>query len=117
MEEKVKRFLCYLAVACLVACGQADGDKWAPDAAHLEVQNLFKGDAEPTAKDALWTAQGIFKVGVIDDGTSRNGYAEYVCSVLYDYGFSGKRVWVQIIDIVQLSNSGKWVKLGEARCN
>lgn len=112
----MKRPLFTLVFVYLVACGQADGNKWAPNATHLEVQNLFKGETEPTAKDALWTAQGIFKVGVIDDGTSRSGYADYICSVLYDYGFSGKRIWVQIIDIVQLRNSGKWVKLGGARC-
>ena len=112
----MKKYLICFAVPFLVACGQSADNKWTPDTTHLEVQNLFKGDDEPTAKDALWTNKGIFKVGVIDDGTRRDGYAEYVCTVLYDYGFSGKQVWVQIIDIVKLSNSGKWVKLGEARC-
>jgi len=83
---------------------------------HEKVKTLFQSNEEKTAKDAVWTARDIFKVGVINDGTSRNGYAQYVCSVLDDYGFKGKGVWVQIIDIVKLTNNGKWVKLGEARC-
>lgn len=83
---------------------------------HEKVKKLFQSNEEKTAKDAIWTARDIFKVGVINDGTSRDGYAQYVCSVLDDYGFKGKGVWVQIIDIVKLTNNGKWVKLGEARC-
>lgn len=81
-----------------------------------KVVKLFQSNAEPTAKDAVWTQKDIFKVGVIDDGTNRNGYAQYVCEVLYDEGFKGRQVWVQVIDIIKLNNSGKWVKLGEARC-
>ena len=77
---------------------------------------LFQSSDEPTAKDAVWTAKDIFKVGVIDDGSRRGGYAQYVCSVLADEGFKGQGVWVQIIDVVKLTRSGSWVKLGEARC-
>lgn len=83
---------------------------------HEKVKKLFQSNEEKTAKDAVWTANDIFKVGVITDGTNRNGYAEYVCSVLDDYGFKGKKIWVQIIDIVKLTNNGKWEKLGESRC-
>ncbi len=87
------------------------------DQSHNTVKSLFQSDEEPTAKDAIWTTNDIFKVGVIDDGSSRNGYAQYVCEVLYDYGFKGKKVWVQIIDIVKLTQKGKWIKLGEAKCS
>jgi hypothetical protein len=83
---------------------------------HENVKKLFQSNEEKTAKDAVWTANNIFKVGVISDGTNRNGYAQYVCSVLDDYGFNGKGIWVQIIDIVKLTNNGKWEKLGESRC-
>ena len=85
-------------------------------AAHEEVKNLFQSNEEKTAKDATWTAKDILKIGVINNGTNRNGYAQYVCSTLDDYGFKGKGVWVQIIDIVKLTRNSKWVKLGEARC-
>ena len=83
---------------------------------HNKVMKLFQSNEEKTAKDAVWTASNIFKVGVINDGSNRNGYAQYICSTLYDYGFKGKKIWVQVIDIVKLTKNGKWVKLGEARC-
>ncbi len=84
---------------------------------HDRVKLLFQSSEEKTAKDAVWTAKDIFKLGVINDGTRRDGYAEYVCQVLYEHGFKGKGVWVQVIDIAKMSRNGKWVKLGQARCN
>jgi len=81
-----------------------------------KVQKLFKSKEEPATKDALWTSDFIFKVGVINDGTPRDGYASYVCQVLYEYGFKGKKVWVQVIDIAKLTRTNKWVKLGESHC-
>lgn len=83
---------------------------------HEKVKVLFQSNEEKTAKDAVWTARDIFKVGVINDGTSRDGYASYVCQALYDYGFKGSKVWVQVIDIIQLTRNNKWVKLGQAHC-
>ena len=83
---------------------------------HDKVAKIFQSKQEPTAKDAVWTAKKIFKVGVIDNGANRNGYAGYVCGVLYDEGLKGHGVRVQIIDIVKLVQTKKWVKLGEARC-
>lgn len=80
------------------------------------VENYFKSDQEPVAKDALWTTDSIFKVGVLDDGSSRRGYAMYVCEVLSEHGFRGRGVWVQVIDIAKLVDTKKWVKLGEAHC-
>lgn len=85
-------------------------------AQHEKVKKLFQSNEEKTAKDAIWTSRDIFKVGVINDGGRRDGYADYVCQVLYDYGFKGKKVWVQVIDVVKLTRNGDWVKLGESHC-
>lgn len=82
--------------------------------AKLDVLNQFKSKAEPTAKDALWTSATMFKVGVLDNGSDRDLYAQYVCGVMADNGIKG--VSVQVIDIVQLVRKDKWVKLGESRC-
>ncbi len=79
------------------------------------VEDLFKSSSEPTAKDAVWTASNIFKVGVIDDNTSRDGYAMHVCEVLNERGFHNVRV--QIIDIVKLARDKDWIELGKAGCN
>lgn len=83
---------------------------------HEKVKKLFQSNEEKAAKDAIWTSIDIFKIGVINDGRRRDGYADYVCQVLYDYGFQGKKVWVQIIDIVKLTRNGDWIKLGESHC-
>ena len=83
---------------------------------HEKVKKLFQSNEEKKVKDAVWTGKYIFKVGVFDDGSKRDGYASYVCQVLYDYGFKGKKVLVQVIDIVKLTSDSKWVKLGQAHC-
>jgi hypothetical protein len=103
-----------LSVAFSVMAVQASADTYS--AQHEKVKGLFQSNEEKTVKDAVWTSDDIFKVGVIDDGSRRNGYADYVCQVLYDYGFKDKKVWVQVIDIVKLTRDGDWVKLGESHC-
>ena len=83
---------------------------------HLIIKKHFQSNYEKTAKDAIWTSKEIFKVGVLDDGSRRDGYATYVCQILYEHGFKGKKIWVQVIDIVKLSKQGRWVRLGQAHC-
>ncbi|MGJ8619584.1 MAG: hypothetical protein ACSHWN_04570 [Methylophilaceae bacterium] len=87
------------------------------DPAKEKVMAHFISDEEPTAKDASWTADDIFKIGVIDNGENRNGYAEYACQVLNDHGLNNQNIWVQIIDIEKVVNNQEFQKLGEAHCN
>lgn len=94
-------------------CINAHAESFSPQ--HDAVQSQFR-TSEPTAKDALWTQEGIFKVAVYDDGTPRDGYADYVCLTLYENGFKGKKVWVQIIDWQKLTQDEKWKTIGEAHC-
>ena len=83
-----------------------------------KIVNYFKSDKEPTVKDATWKTDSSFSVGVIDDGTNRDGFAEYVCQVLNnDFDIKGKRVFVSVIDIAKLNSEGKWINLGIANCN
>lgn len=112
MINYIRFFL--LITAATIITPQAYGGTFSSE--HERVQKLFQSNQEKTAKDAIWTAKDIFKVGVINDGSKRDGYARYVCEVLYDHGFKGMKVWVQVIDIVKLTRNGDWVKLGEARC-
>lgn len=86
------------------------------DKAKDDVVFYFKSGKEPKVKDSVWTQDSIFKVGMINDRTDRSGYAEYVCTVLYDFGFKGQQVWVQVIDIAKLVKNNEWVKMGEAHC-
>ncbi len=76
----------------------------------------FIGPAEKTALDAAWTSPTTFSVGVKDDGSNRNGYAQYVCSVLPDFNINTSGITVKIIDVVKLHNNKKWVTLGKVRC-
>ncbi|CCQ09299.1 hypothetical protein PALB_1360 [Pseudoalteromonas luteoviolacea B = ATCC 29581] len=69
-----------------------------------------------TIKDAMWSNPYLLKVGVIDDGTIRNGFASYVCTELNQQGFKGQGISVQVIDIVKLTQENSWVQLGVARC-
>lgn len=80
------------------------------------VKQYFLSGSEPTIKDATWTSPHMFKVGVLNNGTKRDGFADYVCSVLNDRGLRGRGISVQVIDIATLVRTDKWVKLGESRC-
>lgn len=77
----------------------------------------FKSNKEPTTKDATWGSKTDFRVGVVSDGSSRDGYARYVCSVLIDdFGFNGKNLHVGVYDIAILTYKKKWVRIGRDYC-
>jgi hypothetical protein len=82
----------------------------------ISVEDYFKSDEEPKVLDALWTDKAIFKVGVRDDGTGRDGYAQYVCLVLNTKGFKGKNILVRVIDLPKLIATDEWINLGTAFC-
>jgi len=104
-----------IALLALLNTRGADDESTWKTASHFAVEDHFKSSQEPVAKDALWTARQFFKVGVVDDGTARHGYALYVCEVLRDRGLANN-ITVHIVDIVKLAATGKWVKLGTANC-
>ena len=91
--------------------------KEVPDAKREEIKLHFKSISEKTAKDATWTSKDNFKVGVVDDGSNRDEYAQYVCRVLHRHGFKGAGVRVEVIDIQKRGGVRQWVILGEARCD
>jgi hypothetical protein len=71
---------------------------------------------EVKIKDAVWASSGTLLVALHDDGTSRDGYANYLCNILYEEGLTGKMVIVKVIDIDILVSKNKWVPLGRAFC-
>lgn len=79
-----------------------------------QIRAYFISDSEPKVKDAVWASDNIFKVAMFDNGDNRAGYAQYVCEVLNDAGYTG--VWVQVMDLGKLMHDESWVKLGEAHC-
>ena len=68
------------------------------------------------AKYDTWTSKYAFMVSVFDTGEAQNNYANYICDVLYAYGFKGKKVVVQVTDVIALTRYGKLRLLGEAKC-
>lgn len=79
----------------------------------------FKGDSEPTIKDAVWADQleNTLYIGVIDNGTKRDGLAGYVCQVLIsDFGLSQGAARVYIMDVVKIAKDNKWDELGKSSC-
>ena len=87
------------------------------DAQRREVTDYFLSDDEPTVLDATWTDDKILKIGVKDDGSNRNSFAEYVCGEVNGrFGGKGKRIWVQVIDYPHLMKTKEWEKLGESHC-
>lgn len=81
-----------------------------------KIVSFFQGETEPMALDATWETETLFKVGVIDDGKNQDKYANYACQILYNEGFRGKGIEVNIIDLEKLAYKKKWVTLGQANC-
>ncbi|MDG6881068.1 Uncharacterised protein [Phocoenobacter uteri] len=108
----MKKLLTIIALFICVPFASADN----LDKAREDVKNYFISDSEPKVIDAIWTSSNTFKVGVVDDNTNRDGYAQYVCMELNDKGFKGKNVLVRVIDIQKLTQTGEWVNLGTAYC-
>ena len=69
---------------------------------------------EKQVKDLMHKGS-ILYVGVIDDGTRRDGYAQYVCQVLADHRVAAGTT-VHVMDIVKITRDNDWKKLGTARC-
>lgn len=87
------------------------------DTQRQTITDYFIGDDEPTVLDATWTDDKIFKIGVEDDGSSRDGFADYVCGEINNnLGGKEQGIWVQVIDYDKLMKTKEWVKLGEAHC-
>lgn len=81
-----------------------------------KIITFFQGDTEPSALDATWDSKTSFKIGVIDDGSNWDNYADYACEILYNEGLKGQEIEVKIIDIQKLAYKKKWVTLGDASC-
>ncbi len=62
----------------------------------LEQERQVKGVFHDPEKSAQW------QIGMVNDGTSRVGYAEYVCGVLKEKGAVAPGTNVKIIDVANL---------------
>lgn len=77
--------------------------------------------AEPKIKDLVFDATPSsveWQVGVYDDGSSRIGYAGYVCQLLQAKGLVDAETDVRIVDVVKARSNGAFrdASLGHVAC-
>ncbi len=86
------------------------------DEKRAKIVEYFKGDDEKQVKDATFI-NSTLSLGMINDGSSRDGFAEYACQVLKDDFKVKELVVVKIVDIGKLVSENKIEKIGEKNCN
>ena len=100
--------------------GDARGVKDATPTA--EIIEAVKGALreEPQVKDFLYQpGEAVeWQIGVISDGTSRIGYANYICELLASHGASTDKTIVRIADVVKIESGTalRDANLGAVRC-
>lgn len=103
-----------IAAMVLLGCLAAPVTAQVPEAKKQAVLNYLKSGQEPGVKDAMWSTDYVLKLGMLNNGSNRDGFASYMCQELADRGI--RNVTVHVIDIAKLTMTGKWVKMGEANC-
>lgn len=75
---------------------------------------------EPQIRDMIYKAAETvqWNIGVLDDGTSRVGYAEYVCTILEEHSALAGRTHVRIVDIAKVTKGRDFrdANLGHVIC-
>lgn len=94
-------------------------DVASPDPAAIEAAKAAIA-AEPKVKDLTYGADDAvqWNVGVFDDGSSRVGYAEYLCQVIAEKGALAGRTHVRIVDIARVGQGANFrdANLGHVIC-
>ena len=92
------------AVAGAWAAGTPEQEAW--------LKKMLKEEKGVVIKDAVWMNERSLYVGVIDDGTQRDGLAQAVCEDAKKYGAE----MVKVVDVVIVARKGKFVELGKYWC-
>jgi len=130
MKSLVLAGLLFICSACspepTPAVVTADQPEDAPAAPRFDPAKVERMKAklleEPKIKDVLYTPSPgsvEWQVGVYDDGSSRVGYAGYVCLKLREDGLVDKQTDVRIVDVVKAQASGgdlRGASLGHIDC-
>jgi hypothetical protein len=129
------KYFLLLGIALIMSCSapstekQPDISYTEPDTAKIraakesfgssdKILNLIK--EEPKCKDAFITDSKVLYFSLVDDGTNRNGFAEYLCQLIKDEGGSS---YIDRVKIVKHNSStdpnrdnAYGVLLGECYC-
>jgi hypothetical protein len=115
----VRRAICLVMLALASGCSSGPV---APREADPVVQRALAAlKAEPKIKDVLYQPDAAVRwtVGVLDDGTNRNGYASYICETLKENGIELKGAIVRVVDIAKVAQGGvpgSDTSLGSMKC-
>jgi hypothetical protein len=101
------------------APAEAEAKAEAPTPAAIDAAKATLA-AEPKIKDMVYdpTQAVQWNIGVLDDGTPRVGYAQYVCMVLKEKGALTGRTHVRIVDIAKVTQGESFrdANLGHVIC-
>lgn len=112
---KARLLYSLIAIACLyTACGETEKPQDNPN----NQKALAEIKKEPKITEAIITDANVLYVSVVDDGTKRDGYAQYLCQVLAEYNATTK--WVKVVEAGTAGKEGAdnafGVLLGESHC-
>lgn len=100
-----------LVFACLMAVAAAGAGAVGSPQQEAWLKGFLK-ENKAIIKDATWMNDRFLYVGVIDDGTRRDGLAQYVCEDAKLHGAT----MVKVVDVAIVASRGKFVELGRAWC-
>ena len=107
---KKRSLIAILALFASSAIAEDTKEQWRLDAERAVIE-ANKG----TVMDAFSSQPLSFWVTMRDDGSRRDGFAEYVCLEISDYKPSGQSVVVTIWDGIAMSR-GDFLEIGKAVC-
>ncbi|WP_236207886.1 hypothetical protein [Pseudomonas tohonis] len=81
-------------------------------------QDAFKvyllSGKESKVKDATWMTDTNLYVAVMDEGSRRDGFAEYLCMEAASQGVSP--ALIKVVDMAKVIRDKEFVELGKAYC-
>lgn len=105
-------------ILCAFAVGCSSGTATTPETSANNEKILAAVNGEPKVKDSYINDAGVLYVQVADDGTKRDGYAEYLCQLAKDNG--GGVSIVRVMKVNTFNDPNKYnaygVLLGESSC-
>ena len=107
----MKRLLTGLLALCLATAPATSQENWRDEA----VAYLLKEDAK-TVVEAMFTQDISLWISVRDDGSRRDGLAEYFCLVLQDFMPADDMAIITIWDAAAMA-SDELKELGKSTCD